>query len=293
MWPRLLGLGAALIAAHTQLVDVGGATIEVQLARDLPDAALLRWVDTSARAVAGWYGRFPVRRARLEIAGKRGGGVGHGTTFPSREIDLVVGKRVTAAELADDWVLTHEMVHLGFPSLPDRHHWMEEGLATYVEPIARARAGALSDEKIWGDLIVGLPQGLPQEGDRGLDATPTWGRTYWGGCLFWLLADVGIRERTGNQKGLEHALRAIVAAGGTVDADWSAEQVIAAGDRATGVPVLRELYDRMKAAPAPVDLDALWKRLGVSLRDGAVRFDDGAPLASVRRAITKRETLAN
>ena len=26
---------------------------------------------------------------------------------------------------------------MAFPSLPDDQHWMEEGLATYVEPIAR------------------------------------------------------------------------------------------------------------------------------------------------------------
>lgn len=40
--------------------------------------------------------------------------------------------------------MTHEMVHLAFPSVPDQHHWIEEGLATYVEPIARARASEIS-----------------------------------------------------------------------------------------------------------------------------------------------------
>jgi hypothetical protein len=198
-----------------------------------------------------------------------------------------LARRATRAELADDWVMTHELCHLGFPSLADRHHWMEEGLATYVEPIGRVRTGGLAAEKLWGDLVAGLPNGLPLKGDRGLDNTPTWGRTYWGGALFWLLADVEIRQRTDNAKGLEHALRGIVAAGGTIDANWSVEQVIAAGDRATGVPVLRELYDRMKDRPEPVDLDALWKRLGVSLKGGKVLFDDAAPLAAVRRAIAQ------
>lgn len=104
--------------------------------------------------------------------------------------------------------------------------------------------------------------------------------------MYFLLADVEIRERTGNQKGLEHALRGIVAAGGTIGADWDIDRVIAAGDGATGVPVLREVYDRMKDRPAPVDLDVLWKRLGVEMHDGKVTFDDSAPLAAVRRAIT-------
>jgi hypothetical protein len=36
----------------------------------------------------------------------------------------------------------------------------------------------------------------------------------------------------------------------------------------------------------PVDLPQLWQRLGVELRGDNVLFDDSAPLAPVRRAIT-------
>jgi hypothetical protein len=168
---------------------------------------------------------------------------------------------------------------------------MEEGLATYVEPIARARAGELPAAKVWGDLVEDLPRGLPAPGDRGLDHTPTWGRTYWGGALFWLLADVEIRSRTGNQRGLENALRAIARSGATLGHFRAVGDVIAVGDDATGVPVLRELYDRMSAAPAPVDLAALWQRLGVVRRGTRITFDDTAPLAAVRRSITAAHRL--
>src|SRR4029077_498473 len=129
-------------------------------------------------------------------------------------------------------------------------HWIEEGLATYIGPLARARAGDLTPEKVWGDLMDGLPKGLPGPEDRGLDFTPTWGRTYWGGALFCLLADIEIRKRTGNKKGLEDALRAILKAGGTIESDWPLSHTLEIGDRETGVPVLRELYEKMKAAPA-------------------------------------------
>ena len=67
---------------------------------------------------------------------------------------------------------------------------MEEGMATYIEPIARAQIGRMTPERVWGDFVRDMPQGLPQAGDQGLDGTPTWGRTYWGGAIFWLLADV-------------------------------------------------------------------------------------------------------
>src|SRR5207253_3023883 len=134
------------------------------------------------------------------------------------ESNVHLGRHTRAADLAEDWVMTHEMVHLAFPSLAEEHHWMEEGSATYVEPFGRVRAGGLAAERVWADLVRDLPQGLPKRGDRGLDLTPTWGRTYWGGALYFLVSDVEIRERTQCKKGLEQALRAIVDAGGTIAA---------------------------------------------------------------------------
>ena len=197
-----------------------------------------------------------------------------------------MGKESTPADFADDWVTTHEMVHLAFPSQEDQHHWIEEGQAVYIEPVARARIGELTPEKIWADMVRDMPQGQPAPGDRGLDYTHTWGRTYWGGAIFCLLADVQIRERTHNQKGLEDALRAVLAQG-NIESEWPLERAIDIGDKATGVPVLHDLYEQMKATPVTVDLDALWKKLGVKETNGQVIFDDTAPLAAVRRAITR------
>src|SRR5258708_39912346 len=91
------------------------------------------------------------------------------------------------------------------------HHWIEEGLSTYVEPVARARAGFLNREKVWMDWLDGFPQGQPAPNDRGLDYTHTWGRTYWGGALFCFLADLEIGERTHNRRGLADTFRATIA----------------------------------------------------------------------------------
>jgi hypothetical protein len=51
------------------------------------------------------------------------------------------------------------------------------------------------------------------------------GDAIWG-ALFCLLADVEIRTRTGNAKGLQDALRAINRAGGTIEADWPLDRAI-------------------------------------------------------------------
>ena len=219
------------------------------------------------------------------VAGDR---IGSGKTFGTSDggvITVSVGSSTTAARFNSDWMMTHEMVHLGFPSVAEEHHWIEEGLATYVEPIARVEIGNLTARQVWSDVVRDLPQGLPGAGDRGLDFTPTWGRTYWGGALFCLLADVEIHQRTANKKGLQDALRGILQAGGNISVDWNLLRALRIGDEAVGVPVLEELYKQMRNTPHPVDLDQLWLKLGIERRDATVVLHDEGPLAAVRKAI--------
>jgi hypothetical protein len=289
-------LGALPYAAFGELrveqLRLDGGSLAVALAkaqRRQSEEELLGWIRSSAALVSRYFGRFPADGALLLVLPVPGDQI-HGRARGSGGASVLffVGTDLDMADARLSWQLVHELVHLGFPSLPRQHLWAEEGLATYVEPIARARAGELSQEKVWGDLVRGLPQGLPGRGDEGLDRTHTWGRTYWGGALFWLLADVGIRERTGNRFGLEHALRAVVAQGGSIAERWPLRRALEVGDRAVGTNVLEELYAKMSSAPANVDLDALFRRLGVAVRGKAVEFDDGAPLARVRRAISEQ-----
>jgi hypothetical protein len=198
---------------------------------------------------------------------------------------LRIGKHTTEEELGGDWITTHELVHMSLASLPNEQHWLEEGIATYVEPIARLQAGQLTPARIWGDMLAGMYNGEPGAGDRGLNRTHTWGRTYWGGALFCLVADIEIRKQTGNTRGLQDALRAIVYAGGTIDKDWPVANIVSIGDQATGTSVLQHLYATWSEAPVRVDLVDLWKQLGVRVESGKVVFDDTAPLAKIRIAI--------
>ena len=136
----------------------------------------------------------------------------------------------------------------------------------------------------------GLPKGLPAPGDRGLDNTHHWGRTYWGGALFCLMADIEIDQRTNNRYGLQDALRGIVRAGGNMEQDWPLVRVLKAGDDAVGVPVLTELYERMKATPVMPDLAAMWRELGVHPSGDSVKFDQTAPQALIVRSIMAKRS---
>src|SRR5260370_228969 len=282
----------------TSSLVIGNARIDIVIERSslrVPVKDIFRWVKSAAECVTTYYGLCPVPQALIRITPFEGRGVRNGRTFGDRggRITIRVGNETSPSELASDWMLTHEMVHLAFPTVDDNHHWIEEGIATYVEPIARIQAGHLKAEQMWFDLVRDMPQGLPHAGDRGLDHTHTWGRTYWGGALFCLLADVEIRRQTNNTKGLEHALRGILDAGGDIRKEWNLEDAFRTGDRAVGVSVLQPLYTRMKDKPVSVDLDGLWTQLGVQSDGARVRFDDTATLAAILRAITTKQSAAD
>lgn len=285
---------ARVPVASTHELKIGGATIQVDFAQgdfDLGNDAILGHVETAARAVAAYYGRFPVARARvliLPVADR--GGVLQGTTWGGMGgwpgfTRMRIGEQTGQNELAFDWMMTHELTHMAFPSLPDENHWMEEGLATYIEPLARVMIGDLPASRVWGDMMHDMGKGEPQAGDEGLNHTHTWGRTYWGGALFCLVADVNIRKETRNRKGLRDALKAIADAGGTIDHDWDLEQALAIGDRATGTHVLTRMYGEWKDKPVTVDLDKLWNELGVRAGATGIEFLSSAPLARIRESI--------
>jgi hypothetical protein len=288
-------LAVAALASPTNAADirrqvqVAGSTIDVSVSGELPvsEAALFRWIETSARGVAEYLGRYPVPRVRLMVRAGERGAVGHGVTFGGRAptIRIAVGRDATEQTLRTDWVLTHEMTHLGFPDLTTSDEWAEEGLATYVEPLARVRAGTLGVDKMWADLLDGIPKGLPRAGDQGLHRTRDWGRTYWGGALFWLLCDVEIREKSQGRRGLPDALRAILDAGGDIRSRWALSRTLALADRALGLTTFTDMYARLGTASGNVDLADLWRRLGVRRERGRVVYDDDAPLAAIRRTI--------
>jgi hypothetical protein len=292
----LLAAAGAIAArparANTTEIAVAGALVRVEFTPGaFPDggAQVLAWVRRSAQIVRGYYGRFPATPLDLRIVAETGDGVQGGTTFanPAAYIRVRLGREVSAAQLMADWVLVHEMTHLALPDTGEQHAWLSEGIATYVEGVARVQAGNRSEADVWREELHAMPRGMPQSDDRGLDHTHSWGRTYWGGAMFCLLADVEIHKRTDNRQGLQEALRAVLAQSGGLSADWPIEKVLRTGDAATGTTVLEDLYAKLKDQPVSPDLVTLWSSLGVRADGDSVALSDTAPLAAVRQAIMR------
>lgn len=270
---------------------------EVEIARlsghlDASDAVLTEWVREAIRSAATLYGKFHKPRLHVAVVPvgpsfrpvafglvRRGGG-------PS--VMLLVHENAGNRELVRDWTATHEFTHLGLPRMYSEDRWIAEGFATYYQEVLRARSGLITPEEAWGALARGFERGRYRGTRR-----PLWedslgfrsvGRIYWAGTAYMLDADIRLRQ---NGTSLDRAIEAFQARWQHTKTAWHGRRVTRALDVVLGEDVaadLAEEYGSMRRYP---DTDALLARLGVSLGpDGNAVFDDTAPLAEMRRAIT-------
>jgi hypothetical protein len=249
-------------------------------------ADLFDWAARTAEAEAIYWLGFTTARGLLALvptSTRRGVGFGRAESGGGISVMVEVGSDVDRRRLFNDWVLVHELVHTGMPYIRSRGSWLMEGAATYVEPIIRARAGWKTEEEVWREWLENMPHGVAAF-SHGLSSAS--GRDiYWSGAIFMLLADIAIRHDTQGAKGVEDCLRGILWSGldGT---QWTTvTDYGAVCDRVTGTHAMSALIDRHYNKAEAIDLDALWKELGVSLVGGRVALDDSAPSARWRRLI--------
>ncbi len=267
--------------AHIELVTLPGALSSSSKTR-------LEWVRETADATAEFWRGFPVERAMVVLVPTQGhASIAHGKVVAAggAAVAIHVGSRARRADLYGDWILVHELFHLGFPSFAGEGKWLDEGLATYFEPIIRARAGWLSPQEVWGEYARGMDQGLSAVEVTGVEKSDGFAGIYWGGAILALLADTETRHRTHNELGLEDGLRAVLGQGGNASKLWKLDRAIGVVDERLGAPTLRTLADAHSFSGRPVDLPRLWHELGVRRVGDETTLDDGAAQSALRRAI--------
>lgn len=253
----------------------------------MPDSAIRTWVEESANVTVPLFGRFPVDRTTLFVVPAKGEDevtFGKVLSLAGASVVLVVGDRMPASARHRDWVLVHELFHLGFPTFRGEGRWLGEGLATYYEPILRARAGWTTEGEVFRQFARNMPRGQgPRGSNVGLSARDDLDTIYWGGALFCLAADVRIREETHGAHSLDDVLRTALERGGDATHVWTVRDVVRLADEVTGTNVVSDLYERHAARGERIDLDGIMASLGVP-QDGQA-IDDESRLAWVRHAI--------
>ncbi|MBX3188994.1 MAG: hypothetical protein KF819_18380 [Labilithrix sp.] len=258
----------------------------------MSDDAIRTWVSDAAQVVTPLFGRFPVDRTTLFVVPAKGEDevvFGKVLSLAGASVVLVVGDRMPATHRQQDWVLVHELFHLGFPTFRGEGRWLGEGLATYYEPILRARAGWTGEPEVYRQFARNMPRGVTARGSSaGLAHRDDLDSIYWGGALFCFAADVKIREETRGKRSLDDVVRAGLSRGGDATKVWTVAEVVRLGDEITGTTVLSEMYDRYAARGERIDLDGLLASLGIDRDGSSVELDDRRPLAWVRRDIVGR-----
>src|SRR5688572_5001831 len=280
--PALSVLGP--IAIH-KIKDLRVVTVPKRYS--LEDRRVMEWVTTAIEGVHDYFGGAPAIDALVLVPPcSQFEGPHHGYALGysgGASVRVHIGRDTTPRDLARDWSLTHELIHLAFANVRG-HPWLEEGLATYIEPLIRVRRRQISVEQYWDDLLKGLPNALDERGRMGFEAPVLWGDTYWGGALFFMRADVMIRERTNGERSLDDALIAMHHAG-NIRMSMDAEALLRVGDEATGGSELSDLYDDLADDEEDFDLSAFFEKLGVSKNSVGIQFDDEAPGAGMRKAM--------
>ena len=173
-------------------------------------------------------------------------------------------------------------------------HWLEEGLATYVEPIARAKVGTIPAER----GVARAHRRAPERRARCRGTRGSIGRTRGGAPTGAARSSRSWRtSRSASAPGTSGRSKTRCArnprSGGDGERrDGRSRRRFARGTRRSGAPVLEEMHAKWGTTPVTVDLPQIWGELGVREEgDGrSIVFDERAPLAETRRAMTARES---
>jgi hypothetical protein len=267
----------------------GDAELTLALPPDASQIArerLIAWVSAAAESNRRFWGRSPAKRGLVILVPSSRGGVPFGRVLSlgGAVVTVLVGRQATAQDLYDDWVLTHELLHLGTPLMRDTGAWLNEGIATFYEPVLRARAGWKPEDDVWREWISQMPRGMPAMTGMGLENAGR-GGIYWGGALFVLMAEIESLQASGGKIGFSDCLRTVLAEGADVTVKWPTMKLLDRCDALLGKTVIAPLAKQHIERGSAMDLDRLWRRLGVSVTGGEVHYDDAAELAWMRPLI--------
>jgi len=288
--------------APPRTLILGNARLHVAILAGADDAQrtrLLDWLQRVGRAALSAYGRLPqadVQVLVIAVGTQREAVVfGQSTRGQGQALTLFVDPAQPATAFERDWVAVHELSHLLHPYLGDRGAWLAEGLATYDQNVLRARAGLLTPAQAWAQLDDGFRRGRAEtDGTSSLDEAAmrmgerhAFQRVYWSGTAFWLEADVALRRASANRLGIDEALRRFAACCLPGERRWEPQAFVARLDALTGSDVFTTTFERYHARRDFPDLAPIYAALGL-VRDGdALRLDDAAPAANIRRAIMR------
>lgn len=300
------GSAIALFGRFEQRIEeVAGATLRIVM----PDSrnkveldTLLPWVLATANDLAGAYGRFPNPYASVFLVpvGNLGWDSESAVAFGrvvrdgGETVELMINQHRPVEQYYQEWTPIHEFSHLMLPYLDREQRWISEGFAQYYQNLFLARADQHSALDAWQKIYDGLERGResapglsPNDAANG-SMRDTRMKVYWSGASIALMADVELRRRSGGRESLDSILGQLQQCCLPSTYTWSGVELFRRLDGFLDKPLFLDLYREYANADDFPDARPLLTRLGVSVRDGRVTFDDTAELSGIRKAITNQ-----
>jgi hypothetical protein len=203
------------------------------------------WLTESVFAVSQLYRRFPIDQAQILVTpiGKKR------EAIPWAEVQraglpavhLFIDQFRPITEFTQDWTTVHELSHLLLPKVAYRDRWLSEGLASYYQNVAKARAGLLTEQQAWQNLKLGFAKGRKALTGN-LRTSRSTKHLYWGGAAFYLLADVRLRNLPKPQT-LDQVLDNLQRCCLPSEVLWSAEQLTAKLDSLSNSSIFTDLLN--------------------------------------------------
>ena len=296
-------IASAAGTANVTQVEVAGATLQIEFKTPIDDekaAELIVWIQATAENVSLTYGRFPNPAPKIIVipSNRNPWGADSAVTFGrvtrnhGETVELFINPDRPIEEFYADWTATHEFSHLMLPLLSQRYRWISEGFATYYQNVLQSRAGHYTPEFAWQRLTEGFERGRESNPDlspnQAAEARVANARMkiYWSGAAIALLADIELRQRSGGEESLDTALGDLQRCCLPSYQRWSGPDLFRRLDSFLESPVFMPLYREYANEVGFPPTASVIDKLGVETTTTGVVFDDDAPLAAIRDAIS-------
>lgn len=271
----------------------------IKFADNIPNskkAMLSNWVSHAEKALRLVYGALPVDNFITVIkASKRNSGAvpwGEVNRYSPPEVTLVVNINSSLKALKADWTIYHELSHLLIPYDAGDARWFSEGLASYYQNITQARVGMFNEQTMWQKLYNGFERGNKQQNynhqmlsyiSDNIGQNRNYMRIYWSGALYWLKADVALRElakKTSRPYSLDSALKQLQAC--CFNRYLSATEIVEKLDELSQSQIFSSLLTEFSTSYAIPSYLPLLKSLGIEAKSGHINLKNDAKLSSLR-----------
>lgn len=192
------------------------------------------------------------------------------------EVFSVINPDACFKQVSSDWTAFHKLSHRLIPYKGYGNLWFSEGLATCYQNIIQARAGLMSETRLWNKLVSGFERGRQQNNLPHLDLVEisnnmhkyrNFMRVHWSGVHYWLSADIKLRQLSQNKQSLDTVLNQLKDCG--QNQSLSAEEISKKFDELVrvnqpDVNIFKPAFDKYKASHATTDPAPLLVSLGVN-----------------------------